>query len=79
MSNSRIKECQYCGKSYELCMGCDQTNFFSWRQVACSIECYQEIEKIAMGMAMSKETVIEDELDITEEITKENIDMLKKK
>lgn len=57
MSDSRIRECQYCGKPYELCMGCDQNNFFSWKQVACSIECYQEIEKIAMNITTPKEII----------------------
>lgn len=79
MSNSRIRECQYCGKPYELCMGCDQSNFFSWKQVACSIECYQEIEKIAIGITTPKEAVIEENIEITEEIVKETIDTTKRK
>ena len=67
MESSRIRECQFCGKPYELCMGCDQSNFFSWKQVACSIECYQEIEKIAMNLNETKEVIVNEIIDEIQE------------
>jgi hypothetical protein len=68
MQSSRIRECQFCGKPYELCMGCDQSNFFSWKQVACSIECYQEIEKIAMNLNETKEVIVNETIEEVQEI-----------
>lgn len=76
MQSSRIRECQFCGKPYELCMGCDQSNFFSWKQVACSIECYQEIEKLAMNSNEAKEEVVDE---IIEEIQEKVVDSKVKK
>ena len=76
MESSRIRECQFCGKPYELCMGCDQSNFFSWKQVACSIECYQEIEKIAMNLNETKEVIVNE---IIDEIQEKVVDTKAKK
>jgi hypothetical protein len=76
MQSSRIRECQFCGKPYELCMGCDQSNFFSWKQVACTIECYQSLEKLAMGITEIKEEVVDKTI---EEIQEKVVDTKAKK
>lgn len=35
--------CQCCGKGYYICRSCE--SIFSWRQVACSPECFRKLEK----------------------------------
>lgn len=71
MSSSRLKECQNCGKQYEFCMSCGDyhQNFWSYRMVACSPECFQELEKKRLGII--------DE--VIEEITEEVVDRIKRK
>lgn len=34
--------CQYCGKGYYICRSCE--SIFSWRQVACSPECFRKLQ-----------------------------------
>lgn len=75
MSNERIRECQQCGSKYEFCIGCGDyyQNFWSYRQICCSSECYQEFEKKRLG-------IIDEVIDVnTEEIIEEVVDMVIKK
>lgn len=75
MKNERIRECQQCGGEYEFCIGCGDyhQNFWSYRQICCSPECYQDFEKRRLGII---DEVIEEN---TEDVIEETIDTVIKK
>lgn len=72
MSSSRVKECQNCGKKYDFCMSCGDyhQNFWSYRMVACSPECFQELEKKRLCIV---DEVIEEVAEIIVEETIEKV------
>lgn len=79
MSNSRIRTCLHCGKEYEFCLNCGDyfQNNFSYRVAYCSPECYQEVEKQAMGIGNEQAYFVKDE--VIEKITEEVVDTIKRK
>ena len=57
------KTCVQCGKRYEICYVCDTKTRFSWREVACSPECYTNyLDKVNGDLDMIKEYLDETKL-----------------
>lgn len=62
------KVCAECGKPYQICYICDTTTRFSWREVACSVECYTNyLDRINGDLDVVKEYVEETKDEIVEE------------
>lgn len=78
---AKLKKCITCGETFKLCYSCDPNVRFSWREVACSPQCYTEyLSKINgdfnklsedVELSRSEEIVVEELEEVIEDVLNE--------